>query len=97
VKQYSDEPVDGPLTLTVYPGSNGGAMLYEDDGRSFDYRNGEFMKLQMNWTEATRRLNLRLAQGSRLLPPNRRAIEVRIAGQSTTRQAIFEGRPLEIR
>lgn len=61
------------------------------------HRNGEFMKVQMNWTDATRQLNLRLGQGSRMLPPNRRAIEVRIAGQSATRQSIFEGRPLQLR
>lgn len=97
VKQYSDEVVDAPLTLTVYPGSNASATLYEDDGRSFNYRNGEFMKVQMNWTDATRQLNLRLGQGSRMLPPNRRAIESRIAGQSAMRQSIFEGRPLQLR
>jgi alpha-glucosidase/alpha-D-xyloside xylohydrolase len=97
VKQFSDESVDGPLTLIAYPGSNGAATLYEDDGKSFEYRKGEFMKIQMNWTDANRRLNLRLTQGSRMLPPNRRTIEVRVAGQSTTREAIFEGRPLEIR
>jgi alpha-glucosidase/alpha-D-xyloside xylohydrolase len=96
VKQYSDEPVDGPLTLVVYPGTNRITTLYEDDGKTFDYRNGEFMKVEMNWADANRRLNLRLASG-RMLPPNRRPIEVRLAGQTTTRSATFEGRPIEIR
>jgi alpha-glucosidase (family GH31 glycosyl hydrolase) len=96
VKQYSDEPVDGPLTLVVYPGVNGTTPLYEDDGKTFDYRNGEFMKVEMNWADANRRLNLRLASG-RMLPPTRRSIEARLAGQTTTRSATFEGRPVEIR
>jgi len=96
VKQYSDEPVDGPLTLVVYPGTNGTTPLYEDDGKTFDYRNGEFMKVEMNWTEANRRLNLRMASG-RMLAPNRRTIEARLAGQTSTRTATFEGRPIEIR
>ena len=33
VRQYVDEPVDGPLTLVVYPGADGAFTLYEDDGR----------------------------------------------------------------
>ena len=40
VKQYVDEPGDGPLTLVVYPGADGTSSLYEDDGKSFDYRQG---------------------------------------------------------
>ena len=58
--------------------------------------NGEFMKVEMNWADANRRLNLRLASG-RMLPPNRRPIEARLAGQTTTHSATFEGRPIEIR
>ena len=47
VKQYTSEKVDGPLTVTVYPGANGSFLLYEDDGSSFNYRKGEWMGLQM--------------------------------------------------
>ena len=50
VKQYVDEPVDGPLTLVVYPGADGAFALYEDDGKSFDYRQGEWMRIAMTWT-----------------------------------------------
>jgi alpha-glucosidase/alpha-D-xyloside xylohydrolase len=96
VKQYSDEPVDGPLTLVVYPGTNGTAMIYEDDGRTFNYRRGEFMKLQMNWTDANRRLRLQIASGSRMLPPNHRPLEVRLAGQAKVQQRVFDGRSIEI-
>lgn len=71
--------------------------LYEDDGKTFDYRNGEFMKVEMAWNDSNRRLNLRLATGSRMLPPNRRPIEARVAGQTATGSAVFEGRPLDIR
>jgi alpha-glucosidase/alpha-D-xyloside xylohydrolase len=96
VKQYSDEPVDGPLTVVIYPGANEISTLYEDDGKTFDYRSGEWMKVEMAWNDRTRRLNLRLRPGSRMLPPARRPIEARLAGQTNTRSAVFEGRPIEI-
>jgi alpha-glucosidase (family GH31 glycosyl hydrolase) len=97
VRQYSDEPVDAPLTLVVYPGADGAATVYEDDGRTFDYRKGEWMRVEMGWRDRERRLSLRLARGSRMLPPARRTIEVRVAGERRTRTVVFEGRPVEVR
>jgi alpha-glucosidase/alpha-D-xyloside xylohydrolase len=96
VKQYSDEPVNAPLSLVVYPGVSETTTLYDDDGKTFNYRRGEFMKVEMNWADSDKRLRLRLAQGSRMLPPNQMPIEVRVAGQSRTFPVVFEGRPLEI-
>ena len=54
VKQYVDEPVDGPLTVVVYPGADGAFSLYEDDGKTFDYRKGAWMRMAMTWNDATR-------------------------------------------
>jgi alpha-glucosidase (family GH31 glycosyl hydrolase) len=96
VKQYSDEPVDAPLTLVVYPGTNGTSTIYDDDGKTFDYRRGEFMKLQMNWTDANRRLRLQLAPRSRMVPPNARPLEIRLAGQAKVHPRVFDGRSIEI-
>ncbi len=96
VKQYTGEKVDGPLTLTVYPGADGAAMVYEDDGITFDYRRGEWMGLRATWNDATRALALSLAAGSKMLPPLRRSLEVRLAGQQAARAVVFAGRPLEV-
>ncbi len=96
VRQYVDEPVDGPLSLVVYPGADGVSYLYEDDGRSFDYKRGQFMRVEMSWRERDRRLTLRLTRGSRMLPPLRRPIEIRVAGEKATRGIVFDGRPLSL-
>lgn len=97
VRQYSDEPVDGPLTLVVHPGADGTATLYEDDGRTFDHRRGEWMRLVLSWDDAERRLAIRLAEGARMRPPARRPIEVRVAGEPGTRAFVFDGSPLEVK
>jgi alpha-glucosidase (family GH31 glycosyl hydrolase) len=101
VKQYTAENVDGPLTLVIYPGADGTFALYEDDGQTFDYRRGEWMRIRMTWNERNRRLSLRLAEGAReaprMLPPLKRNIEVRLAGEKTTRAITFEGWPVEVR
>jgi Glycosyl hydrolases family 31/Domain of unknown function (DUF5110) len=81
VKQYVEDPVAGPLSVVVYPGANGAFSLYEDDGRTFDYRKGVWMRTAMTWNDTARVLSASLAPGSRMLPPARRDIEVRVAGE----------------
>ncbi len=97
LKQYTGEVVDGPLTLVVYPGSDGAFTLYEDDGKTFDYRNGASTRIAMTWRDSERRLSIRFAPGSRMLPAARRSMEVRIAGQTSTRPFTFDGRPIDLR
>jgi alpha-glucosidase/alpha-D-xyloside xylohydrolase len=96
IRQHTGELVTDPLTVTIYPGANGEFTLYEDDGRTFNHRKGEWMKVAMAWNDASRRLTLRLAPGSRMLAPARRPIEVRVAGTEATRSVVFEGKPLEV-
>jgi alpha-glucosidase (family GH31 glycosyl hydrolase) len=97
IKQYTAEKVDGPLTLTVYPGADGAFTLYEDDGATFNYRRGEWTKIQFTWNNTRRTLSLRLVPGSKLSPSQRREIEVRLAPEKTVRKLVFEGRPIEIK
>ncbi len=95
IKQYTGERVDQPLAILIYPGNDASFLLYEDDGKSFDYRKGEWTGIQMAWNDSRRILSLRLASGSRFLPPLRRNIDVRL--NQTTRPIVFEGHPVEVR
>jgi len=92
VKQYAEEKVDEPLSISIYPGADGSFLLYEDDGKSFNYRKGEWMGTQMHWNDARRSLMLRLADGSRAL--GRRRIEVNL--QDATRTIEFDGHSVEV-
>jgi alpha-glucosidase len=42
--QSTDETPNGPLELRVYPGEQCGGSLYLDDGRTFRYQHGEFLR-----------------------------------------------------
>jgi len=84
------------LTITVYPGADGTFAMYEDDGRTFDYRKGDWMRLTMAWTDARRLLTLRLAPGSRMLRPVQRTIDVRVIGEKAPRRVVFEGQPVRM-
>ena len=97
VKQFTDERVDDPLTVQIYPGADGAFTLYEDDGRSYGYQQGDWMGIEMRWDDRLRRLRFTLANGSRMLEPAARPIRVRIAGSSAVRDVTFHGAPLEVR
>ncbi len=94
VKQYVEEKVDQSLSISIYPGADASFLLYEDDGSSFDYRKGKWMGTQMAWHDARRVLKLSLGNGSLVLPPLRRSMEVKL-GQST-RAVVFDGHPVEV-
>jgi alpha-glucosidase/alpha-D-xyloside xylohydrolase len=95
VKQYTAERLDAPLTLRIFPGADGASSLYEDDGATFDFRKGAFMRVNIAWNDRQRRLSLRLAPGSRMLEPVKRSIVARLGDQ--TREMVFQGRPVEAR
>jgi alpha-glucosidase (family GH31 glycosyl hydrolase) len=97
VRQYVDEPVDAPLSVTVYPGANGSFEMYEDDGKTFEHRQGAFMRTAMAWDDGGRRFTVRLAPGSRMRPPLSRPIDVRVAGQKKAERITFAGTPVSVR
>jgi alpha-glucosidase/alpha-D-xyloside xylohydrolase len=97
VRQYTDERVDGALTLVVYPGADGNSSVYEDDGESFAHKRGEFMRLQMAWQDTSGTLRLSLARGSRMFGRRPRLIEVRMAGDKPTQSIRFDGSTITVK
>jgi alpha-glucosidase (family GH31 glycosyl hydrolase) len=95
VRQYTWEKVDGPTTLWVYPGADAAFSLYEDDGTTFNFRKGEYMRVNAVWNDRSRRLSLRLSPGSKMLQPKRNFV-ARVAGETKTRDIVFDGKPLEV-
>jgi hypothetical protein len=55
------------------------------------------MRLAMTWSDASRRFTVALAPGSRMRPPARRPIDLRLAGQTRSQRVEFDGSPLDIR
>ena len=94
VKQHAEEQVDEPLSISIYPGENASFLLYEDDGSSFNYRKGEWMGLQLDWNNAQRRLTVRLADGSRMLSPLTRHLDIKL--NQIVKRVTFSGRPVAV-
>jgi alpha-glucosidase/alpha-D-xyloside xylohydrolase len=95
VKQYATQTVDEPLTLRVYPGADGNFALYEDDGESFRYRQGEFTRILCNWTDGDRQLTLRVDPKGK--PAAERKIRVELAGARSAKDVTLRGPVTEVK
>ena len=83
VKQYVEQTPDQPIVLRVHPGASGQSMIYADDGTSFAYERGDSMQLLLEWDDASRRLAISLAPGSKKVWPgyNNFQIELPAGGE----------------
>lgn len=61
--QYTSEKKWDNLTLCIYPGYNGSFTLYEDEGDNYNYENGAYTEIPMNWDNASRILTIGARKG----------------------------------
>ena len=62
--EYSSEKPADPNELRVYRGADGHFRLYEDEGDSYRYENGQFATIDFDWNEAAQTLTIGTRQGS---------------------------------
>lgn len=93
VKQHTAEITDAPITLRIHPGSDGAFSLYEDDGHTFNFRQGEFTRINFTWHDRQRRLTASQTAG----PRTNRTFLLQLAGQSTTQEFNFRNQRTELK
>lgn len=93
VKQYMTEPGKDTLQLIIYPGRDGEFSLYEDDGVSFNYEEGQYARIESRWDDHERRLSISLTKGAASYEFHEREFEIRLAGENTLRKIRFTGSP----
>ncbi len=52
------------LTLYVYAGADGTFTLYEDEGTNYNYEQGDYSHIPINWNDDTRTLTIAAREGS---------------------------------
>lgn len=103
--QSTEEKPQGPLTLRVYPpvtpGESCSGSLYLDDGVSFDFKKGNFLRVDFSCERAERELTLRVSAPKGSFAPwwKNLSIEVygaaKAAGQAQITSLEGSGRTLE--
>ena len=88
----------GPLELRVYPGPDCHGSLYDDDGISFDYKHGDFLRVDYTCASSSQGLTLHIGAQEGTYPAWWRQIRVLVYGACGQRAAhataLLNGKPL---
>ena len=84
VVQYTGQKPEGPLELRVYPGEDCRGSLYLDDGASFDYQKGAYLRVNYTCQVATGTVKLNISRPEGTFAPWWNQIQVQVFGVSAS-------------
>ena len=93
--QSTSERPDGPLTLRVYPGADCRGSLYLDDGSTFDYLKGGYLRLHFSCEQTATGWKVNVSAREGQYKPWWNAIQITLFGWDwPDAQVSLEGTPL---
>lgn len=81
--QSTEEVPQGPLTLRVYPGKDCKGTLYQDDGKTFAYQRGEFLRMEFSCSATESGVAVRIGAHQGTYPSWWRQIHLEVFGWNT--------------
>jgi alpha-glucosidase len=87
--QSANETPKGPLTLRVYVGDSCAGELYQDDGKTYAYRQGGFLRMKFSCEKTPEGLTLKIGPHEGAYPAWWKDIHAEIFGWSSTQGKIF--------
>ncbi|MDO6685206.1 MULTISPECIES: TIM-barrel domain-containing protein [unclassified Agarivorans] len=96
--QYHDELPCDPLTIEVYAGADGQFTLYEDEGDSYRYEQGEYSEIDYIWHDSVASLEVGERRGSFAGMLAKRTLVIRfVSAHSVQQQTVsYDGQSLSI-
>jgi alpha-glucosidase len=94
--QSTDEKPEGPLTLRVYVGPDCHGQLYQDDGKSFAYRDGASLRMEFGCEVKDGQLHVHVGPHQGTYPAWWNSIQVEVFGWAGANSVIVDGKPLPL-
>lgn len=91
--QYVGEKPEAPLTLWVYQGADGAFTLYEDDGLSYNYEQGDFSMIPISYDDASGKLVIGARKGNYEGMALERTFHVMVVSQDSPQPMDFSRKP----
>jgi alpha-glucosidase len=93
--QSTGQTPHGPLELRVYPGPDCHGSLYQDDGTTFNYKRGDYLRVDYTCRSAPGRFNLHIGRQEGSFPAWWRSIDVAVYNWPSAQvRARLNGRPV---
>ena len=93
IRQYTGQKVDEPTVLKVYQGSNGNYTLYDDDGISLNYLQGDSVQTLIKWDDLAKKLSIEPASKQKAT----RTFKIELIPDSVTKKIQYTGQRLELK
>lgn len=81
VMKYVDEVPDALITLNVYSGKDTQFEIYEDEGNSYRYENGEYAITKIIWSDKDKKVTINKPEGNYRKMIKDREFEIQIINQ----------------
>jgi alpha-glucosidase len=91
VVQYTAQKPDGPLELRVYPGSECSGSLYLDDGATFAYQRGEFLRVSYTCEVSPDAVRVKVAPAEGPFQPWWKDVQLQVFGANAKPQSVSVG------
>ncbi len=96
-RQFAAQKADAPLELHVFPGADATFTLYEDDGHSNRYEQGEQSRIEIKWNDKSRRLTIGRREGTYEGMPQERSFVAVIHGTNERHEVQYSGKSLSLK
>jgi len=96
VRQHTGEHVEEPTTLKVFAGADGKFALYDDDGVSLAYLEGQGTFTRLTWDDAVRKLTIEPAEESGPSPDAVREFRIQFLPSGEDRPVSYNGERVEV-
>jgi alpha-glucosidase len=91
IVQHTEEKPAGPLELRVYPGRDCRGSLYLDDGRTYAYSRGEYLRVNYSCQPAMDSLAMTISGHQGSYPPWWEEVRVEVFGMQKAPQEVRAG------
>ncbi len=91
IRQYVDEEVPDPVTIRIYTGNDGNYTLYEDDGISNEYLEGEYSLTNFTWQDSNRKLIIEPEVSTNQSEFGEKLYRILILPEGITKDIIYNG------
>lgn len=94
--QFANENKFDNVEIVIYPGANAEFTLYEDDGDSYKYENGQYSTIKLTWNDKSRTLTIGKRQGSFDTMLQKRTFRVTVIGGSS-KDVTYSGNAVSVK
>jgi len=95
VVQNTDETPQGPLELRVYAGPNCHGDLYQDDGNTFAYQKGQFLREHFTCEVSASGVKVNMAAAEGPFRPWFKTVQVTVIGAGNIHDVKVDGQPVK--